>query len=265
MNYSTLYATSILASLMALPASALATDKPTASITLNAENHDFSDQRGSLRTISLEYSRDLGATAIMVAPTFAQQRLGGNMNRAAGGKAALDLQLGAGLTSQTTVGAAENAGIVPYLELGQDFGVKVMVATVANFGARYARYQGEDVTFAHLGLRRYFKGGSVAYRLTRTMPEHGGAFFAHLANLSLSDARGTGRTQLWLGYGASADNRLPSGQSLSGKDWSATLRRVQPLGSRFSLAPLAGYASYALPGRRVSSVSLGIGLSLAMD
>lgn len=145
------------------------------------------------------------------------------------------------------------------------FNEEVCIIEALTLGLRYARYAGDDVVFASAGMRRYFKGGSVAYRLTRTMPQSGGAFMAHLVNLAVNDQRGAGRTQLWLSYGASADNRLPSGQELSGKDWAVALRRVQPLGRGFALAPIAGYASYALAGRRISSVNLGLGLSVAMD
>jgi len=257
--------TILLLSALSLPLATPALAKPAATLTLAAQNHDFSDARGPLRTVRLEYRRDLGRVAIAVAPTWAEQRLDTALRHSAGADGALDLRLSDRVSTHTTLAVAENDGIVPRLELGQDVSLTVMPRTVATVGLRRSRYQNEDVTFLHAGLRRYFRGGSLSYRLTRTTPERGGAFLAHLANLVLNDARGEGRTQVWLGYGASADNRLPGGQSLSGKDWSLSLRRVQPVGGGFALAPLAGYASYDLPGGRVSSLNLGLGLSLAMN
>lgn len=203
-----------LALIWTVPASA----KSSTSVIAEAQIHDYSDQRGSLRTFTLEYRRDIGGSGIMVGPTWAEQRLGSTLRRSAGGKVAFDLQLTRNLTSRTQVSAASNPGIVPLFEVGQELGLQVHKGTVATFGIRYARFQGEDATFSSAGLRRYFKGGSIAYRLTRTAPERGGAFFAHLANLAINDGSGTGRTQLWLAHGASADNRLPSGQTLSGRD-----------------------------------------------
>lgn len=247
----------------------LAETAPAASVTVIAQSRDFSDSRGALNQAALEYRRDLGATDFMVGASWSQQRLATATRSAVGGRAALSHQWSKAISTTTTVAAAQDVGIVPWLELGQEVNAKVGGQVVATLGARLARYQGEDVVFASGGLRRYFKGGSVSYRLTRALPQHGPGFFAHLVNLSLNDRVGAGRTQLWAALGTDPDNRSPDGQRLSGKDWSVALRRVQPLAGKgrgaISLAPFAGYTSYALPGGRVGSFEAGLGLTIGLD
>ena len=238
---------------------------PTQSLTLLGETRDYTDARSPLSTVQLEYRRDLGTTDILVAPSLNRQRIGTAIVEAAGGAVTIDHQWSPALSTTTALGLAENAGIAPWLSAQQDFHVKLAGHAVVSLGARLVRYRSGDAVFLNAGVRRYFRGGSIAYRLTRVEAGARGSLVAHLANLSLDDARGSGRTQLWLGLGSSAEDRRDDGRMLSGKDWAATLRRVQPLAGPLSLTPAIGYSSLALSQGRVGALSLALGLKLALD
>ncbi len=95
------------------------------------------------------------------------------------------------------------------------------------------------------------KGGSIAYRATWVDPEGGSSFVAHLVNLTVNDGHGGGKTQLWLGAGASSLERTTLDGDFTGRDYSATLRRHQPIGGNLDLVQTGGVTSYARPYGRV--------------
>ena len=170
------------------------------------------------------------------------------------------------VSTRTQAFVAEEEPVFAHLDFAQDVTVKVIESTTVTAGARWAEYfAGREVTFFSLGARRYFKGGSVAYRLTRVNPDNRGAYFGHLASLSVNDGHGKGKTQLWLSTGAASATRLQLEGDLAGKDRALILQRTQPLSDKLSLIALAGVSSYANPGNRVSSTTFGLGLSVAID
>ena len=236
------------------------------SVTASVESQDFSDGRGSLRTGTLEYKIDLGDTTVVASPTIGTRRVAGTSATATAVGGAVYHDWSDRVSTRTQAFVAEEEPVFAHLDFAQDVTVKVIESTTVTAGARWAEYfAGREVTFFSLGARRYFKGGSVAYRLTRVNPDNRGAYFGHLASLSVNDGHGKGKTQLWLSTGAASATRLQLEGDLAGKDRALILQRTQPLSDKLSLIALAGVSSYANPGNRVSSTTFGLGLSVAID
>lgn len=236
------------------------------SVQIVAETQDFSDDLGSLRTITLDYKLKTNGLTLVVSPAVGERRAPGTTATSLGGGAALYADLTDGVTSHSQAFFSENEPVFAKVDLVQDFTIRVAQKTNLTAGARWARYFGDrDVTFAFAGIRQYFKGGSASYRLTYTDPEGGSSFLSHLVNVNLNDRRGTGKTQIWLATGATSLTRSQLDQNFSGDDHSAVIRRTQPVADRFSLIGTVGFASYARPGGRVSAPSFGIGILIGLD
>ena len=232
----------------------------TQSVTANLESQAFSDGRGSLRTGTLEYKIDLGDTTVVASPTIGTRRVAGATATATALGGAIYHDWSDRVSTRTQAFVAEQEPIFAHLDFAQDVTVKVAENTTATAGARWAEYfAGREVTFFSLGARRYFKGGSFAYQLTRVDPDNRNAYFGHLVNLSVNDGRGMGKTQLWLSTGAALATRLQLEGDLAGKDRALMLQRNQPLSDKFALIASAGVSSYANPGNRVSSTTFGLG------
>lgn len=238
----------------------------TQSVTASAETQDFSDGRGSLRTGTLEYKIDLGDTTVVASPTIGTRRVAGASATATAMGGAVYHDWSDRFSTRTQAFVAEQEPVFAHLDFAQDVTVKVAENTTITAGARWAEFFADrEVSFVSIGARRYFKGGSIAYRLTRVNPDNRGAYFGHLVNLSVNDARGKGKTQLWLSTGAASATRLQLESNLAGKDRALMLRRTQPLNDRLALVASAGVSSYANPGNRVTSTTFGLGLSVAID
>jgi YaiO family outer membrane protein len=256
---------------IALPMPALAQDAPEPasgtrhSVEISAESQDFSKGYGSLRSVKLEYRVDFADTTVTFSPTIGERRVSGSGVTAVGFAATVYHDWSDTISTRTRAFIAEDRPVFASVDLAQDVSVKLADKTVATVGGRWARYFGnQDVYFVSGGLRQYFKGGSVAYRLTWVKPEGRDAFLAQLATLTLNDGRGSGKTQLWLNYGgASFDRTIDS--SFSGKDYGGLVQRLQPIDKTLSLSLSAGIESYARPAGRVEGTKLGLGLQFSLN
>lgn len=254
---------SLAISLAAIPSAIAQTNQ---SILASVESQDFSDHAGSLRTAMLEYKIDLGDTTVVVSPTVGQRRVAGNTQTAAGGGGAVYHDWSDRVSTRTQAFVAEEAPVFAHLDFAQDVTFKVAESTAVTTGARWAEFFGNrEVTFLSLGARRYFKGGSIAYRLTRVNPDDRAAFFGHMINLSISDGQGRGKTQVWASTGNSSLVRSQLEDSFTGKDRALLVQRTQPLTDKLALVASAGLASYARPGDRMYATTFGIGLMAAID
>lgn len=253
----------VLASVTTSPAIAQAGPEQTISIT--ADTQQFDKGQGSLQTLSLEYKLKANKTTVVATPVLGWRENPALHETAAGGSLAIYHDWTDGVSTRTYAFVAESKSPFAHLDIAQDVTVKAAKSTAVTFGARWARYNGgQDVAFANLGARQYFRGGSIAYRLSWTKPNTRGGFLSHLGSLTLNDSKGDGKTQLWLSYGAAslAASQLPG--AFRGKDYGAAIKRVQPLGGRVGLNISAGVTSYDRPGTRLTGVSAGLGLSFKM-
>jgi YaiO family outer membrane protein len=258
-------AASVLAPL-SLAAAPAAHAQDAHSVQLRAETQDFSDDLGSLRSATLEYKAVLGETTILVSPTVGERRVGGLSETAVGGGATVYHDWSDRVSTRTEAFVAEEEPVFANLDFAQDVTVQVADKTTVTLGGRWARYFGDrEVTFLSLGARRYFKGGSVAYRLSRVDPEGRGPFLSHLVNLSINDGRGAGKTQLWLAAGAASLERSQLEDNFQGEDYSALLQRTQPLTTKVALVASAGLSSYDRPGDRITATNFGLGLLVGLD
>jgi YaiO family outer membrane protein len=158
---------------------------------------------------------------------------------------------------------AEKTPVFAHLDVAQDITVRVADRTTATAGIRWAEYFDErEAAFVSLGIRRYFDGGSIAYRLTGTEVE-GDEFLAHLINVRLDDSEGEGNTQLWLSLGDSSPSQFED--SFSGSDYAIVLQRTQPLWVDVALVAAAGFSSYDSVGGRYTATTFRVGLSTKLD
>jgi YaiO family outer membrane protein len=256
---------------LVLPVAASAQDAPpepsgtTQSIEVSGESQDFSKGYGSLRSVKLEYRIDFADTTVTFSPMAGERRASGNSVTGFGVAGQIYHDFSDTVSTRTRVSIAEDRPVFANLDFAQDVSVRIAGKTVATAGARWARYFGDqEVWFVSGGLRQYFKGGSVAYRLTWVKPEGRDAFLAQLASLTINDGRGRGKTQLWLNYGgASFDRALDS--IFTGKDYGGLVQRIQPIDRNVSLSLSAGLESYARPAGRVEGTKLGLGLQFSLD
>lgn len=238
----------------------------TQSLLASAETQDFSDNGGSLRSATLEYKIDLGDTTVVASPTIGERRVAGTSRKAIGGGAAVYHDWSDHVSTRTQAFVAEQEPVFAHLDIAQDVTYAVAKHTAVTAGARWAQYfAGREVSFLSLGVRRYFKRGSVSYRLTRVNPDDRDAFFGHMLNLAVNDARGKGKTQLWLSTGASSLVRSQLEDNFTGRDRAVLVQRTQPLTERLALVASAGFSSYARPGNSITSSTFGLGLSVALD
>lgn len=243
-----------------------AVGQSTQSVLASVESQDFSDGGGSLRSAMLEYKLDLGDTTILVSPTVGERRVAGTGDNAFGIGGTVYHDWSDRVSTRTQAFVAEDEPVFAHLDFAQDVTLKVAKSTTVTAGARWAEYfAGREASFLSLGARRYFKGGSIAYRLTRVNPDDRDAFLGHMVNLTVNDGRGKGKTQLWLSTGASSLVRSQLEDNFTGRDRAILVQRTQPLTEKLALVASAGFSSYARPGNRITSSTFGLGLSVALD
>ena len=238
----------------------------TSAIQAIAETKDYSDDLGSLRSVRIEYELDNDDLTLVISPALGQRRAPDMEATAVGLGGTLYLKLAEGLTTRTQVFLAEEKPVFVNRDIAQDLSFNLTSKTVATVGGRWATHFGDqELVYLNAGVRQYFKGGSVAYRYRRIDPDNGDAFGSHLANLTINDPRGPGKTQLWLAYGETNPDIFDPALSFSGDDYGVTLRRVQPIGGGLSLIGTGGYASYDRPLGRVSATTFGVGFRLDVN
>lgn len=249
--------------LVTTPAALAQTSK---SVLISAETQDFSDQGGSRRSVSIDYKLDFDDTTVVFSPSVGELRDKGASQTASGFEATVYHKWNGRVSTRTQGFAGEKKPVFARYELSQDFTIKVAASSTVTGGFRWAEYLGgREVTFVSLGARRYFKGGSVAYRLSRVDPSDRAAFFGHLANLTLNDSQGKGKSQLWLGAGDSSLVRSQFNENISGKDWTLLGQRTQPLTDKLAFVVSAGLSSYARPANRVRATTFGLGLLISTN
>jgi YaiO family outer membrane protein len=250
-----------LPAVLSLPVAAHAQESGSDSVYIVAQAQEFSDGLGSLRSVRLEYKAVLDDTTVLVSPIVGERRSPAGRERAIGLGATIYHDWSDKVSTRTAAFVAENEPVFANLDFAQDVTLGIADKTTVTIGGRWARYFGDrEVTFLSAGARRYFRGGSVAYRLSHVNPEGRDTFFAHLVNLTLNDPSGAGKTQLWLSTGEASLDRSQMDDSFDGQNRAALLQRTQPLTEGFSLVASAGLSSYDRPGGDVSAINLGLGL-----
>jgi YaiO family outer membrane protein len=261
----------ILLAALAMPATAHAQDdeasgKHEQSLQIDFERLDLGDDYGTLDKLAIDYKAVMGDTTVVFTSEF------GERQNAAGEYAALRVNgtlyqdFNDSFSGRSSVSVSENEPVFARLELAQDFTYKVAPNTAVTAGVRYANYFGDrDVLFYSLGARQYFKGGSLSYRLSVVDPDNHNAFLSHLANLTVNDPHGRGKTQFWLSAGGTAIERLTLEDQYTGTDYSGSVKRLQPLTKDLDLVISAGLTSYDRPTGRTLGNSVGLGLKLDVD
>ena len=240
--------------------------RPKLTIDAAVITQDYGADRGSLTSAQLDYKLDDGDTTVLLSPIFGARSGGGDTFYSVGIDGTLYHNWSPGISTRTSVFVAENAPVFAHLDIGQDVTFKVAKNTTLTTGARWTHYfGGHNVAFQSIGLRYYFEGGSVSYRVMRVHPDDRDAFYGQLFNLAVNDAQGAGKTQLWLSSGTTSYNRIQPEDSISGDDYAAVLQRFQPISPNLNLVAAAGITSYARPTGRTTGSSFKLGISMPVD
>ncbi len=241
-------------------------DSSVQTVALSVDTQEFSKGRGSFRSATLEYKFELDDTTVLLSPTIGERKAGALRATSLGLGATVYHDWSDKVSTRSHIFVSESDPVFAEIDAAQDISFHIAPKTTMTAGLRWARYAGgRDVSFASLGARYYFHGGSVAYRATRTKASGQGAFLAHMVNLNVNDPHGGGKTQLWLSTGAASLTRAQFDQGFSGDDHAATVQRTQPLSEDFSLIATAGISSYALPVGRYTGANFGLGLAFKLD
>ena len=246
------------------PAAAKApSGKPARTAELVAAVQDLGAARGTLTTTTLDLRAATPAGALAVTPTLGRRSQSGASTTALGLGLGWRRDWSDRIATGTDLFVGEANGPFAELTLAQSLTARVARSTALTAALRWSRYSGgQDVWFVSGEARRYVRRGSLAYRFSWIRPTGRSGYASHLLAFTLNDARGRGRTQLWLSQGqaalAAAD--LPDG--FRGQDRTLQLRRVQRVSRNLALSLSGGLASYDLPGGALQSRNLGLGLSL---
>lgn len=236
------------------------------SVQVVAERRDYSDGFGELNTVVGEVVAIEGDTTIVFEPRWGERETAVGTWDAMGIGANIYHKFSSDVSTRTRLAVAQDEPVFANIDVAQDVTFRVAPSVTGTIGARYARYFGDnDVYFVSGGARYYFKGGSISYRLSYIEPENRDKIFAHMVQLTINDGGDSrGKTQLWLGAGeTSLDDAVFAGQA-SGDDYSAYLRRYQPISDRLDLIASVGIASYDRPGGRITAPTFGVGLRIGM-
>ena len=233
-------------------------------ISINAETQEFSRDFGSLRSVRIEYKDVFDSTTALFTPVVGRRTNATTSETSLGGGLEIYQKWSPDISTRTAIFVSEDKPVFARIDFAQDVTVAFGKQSTGTVGVRWAEYaNGEKTFFISAGGRRYFNGGSFAYRATYTRPNSGDSFVAHLVNLTINDPTGRGKTQLWLGYGETAADRSPFNSNFSGHDYGGTVRRVQPLGDgKIDAVFLLGVTSYGNLSGRVWGKTAGLGLSL---
>lgn len=240
--------------------------QPKLTIDAAVITQDYGTDRGSRTSAQLDYKLEYGDTTVLLSPVFGGRSGGGETVYSAGVGGTVYHNWSPGFSTRTSVFVAENTPVFAHLDIGQDVTFRIAKNTTLTAGARWARYfGGHDLAFQSIGLRYYFEGGSASYTVMRINPDNRDAFFGQLFNLSVNDAQGAGKTQLWLSSGTTPYDRIQPEDNVSGDDYAAVLQRYQPLGQNLNLIVGAGITSYARPTGRTTGSNFKLGISMPVD
>jgi YaiO family outer membrane protein len=243
----------------AIPAHA-ATDEVSGTI----EYTDFTEGFGNREVGTVEYSKDLGETAIILSGSYGRREFSSETFEAGRASATLYHDWSDRFYTRTSVAAATNDPVFATREVIQDLNFKIQPQTVLLAGAKYTRYFGHVDAFSWtLGGTQYFKGGFVSYRYTGYDVENVGNTHGHLASLRVNDAKGAGNTQLWLGTGTSLHEQEFLPVISKGDVHSIALKRVQPINSNFALELGLGHSWYDTGLAEYQGTAVRLGLSFS--
>ena len=251
---------------LAIATSAHAEDKSAQTFSLNTQSQDFNQGFGTLTTASFEYKYKAKTSTFVLTPIVGQRDTAATKETSIGAGLAVYHNWSSIISTRSEVFVAEDKSPFQHLDVAQDVTGKIGTDTAITLGARWARYAGgQDVWFVSGGVRQYFKGGSVAYRLSWTKPDTRNGYLSHLGSLTINDSKGKGKTQLWLSVGSAslATSQLPD--SFRGKDLAGFLQRFQPINERMALLLSLGLSSYDRPVSRVTAKTFGLGLSIELN
>jgi YaiO family outer membrane protein len=230
-------------------------------VRIEFERLDLGGDYGRIDSLEAEYKAVFDDTTVVFTPEIGRRQSAGGSDTSVRVAAEIYHDWSDTVSSRTAFAVSEDEPIYARFEIGQDLTVKVARNTTVTGGVRYANYFGDrDVLFYSLGARQYFKGGSVAYRATLVDPDNHKAFVSHLANISINDGQGRGKTQMWLSAGGVALERQAINGEFTGTDYAGTVKRIQPLTDDLDVVVSAGLTSYDRPTGRELGNSVGIGL-----
>ena len=223
----------------------------------------MSDDQGSLTTLRGTYKSVDDDTTIVLSPAIGWRETGALSDTAVSLAGTLYHEFSDDVSTRTHIAFAEDEPVFANRDIAQDITFRVLENTTATVGARWARYFGsQDVYFLSASARYYFERGSVSYRLSYVEPDGSNSFLAHLVNIALNDADGSGKTQLWLSAGEASIDAAQLQNNFSGEDYGVFLRRLQPLTESVGLIGSVGFSSYDRPADRVTATSVGLGVEV---
>ena len=213
-----------------------------------------------------EYRHAGPETVLLITPVIGIRKIGAVSETATGGSVTAYHDWSPVLSTRTQLFVAEDKSPFAHVDLSQDVNLKLAKRTALLLAGRYARYHGgQNVSFGTLGLRQYIGGVSLAYRATLTKPDGQRAFVAHLASVTVNDAKGAGKIQLWLSSGSASPGALGLHDSFRGQDRAAYVQRVQPISNKLAVTFAAGLSSYDRPSGRMTGHTFALGLKLTLD
>jgi YaiO family outer membrane protein len=230
-------------------------------LLLTSELTDYSQDRGSRRKLAVNVKRKTGNTTLAL--DGATGSLKTDDRRYQGSMANLTVahDWSPAISTRTAVGLATNSPLFPKRSIMQEVSFKpghnIVLATSVK-ASRY--YGGVDVTALSVGPAWYFRGGSIAYRFSRYDVSGLGKSSAHLFNLRLSDPRGAGSTQVWMGAGDTLHDQEIFPTIEPGKFRSVAVRRIQPLVGNVALSVGVGRDWYETPSGKFTATRPTLGI-----
>jgi YaiO family outer membrane protein len=243
---------------MAAPAAHAGVDK----LSVQSDYVDYSDGHGLRRVSGVEATTRLGETTVVLGATAGSRDYGAEKHHGSRFTSLVYHDWNKRLSTRTAITAATNSPVFVRRELQHDFNIKLVRNWVMTLGAKNSEYFGGVRANGWIAGGAWYAGRMITtYRFGQFDMSQGDDSTGHLLSLRLKDRSGDGRSQLWLGKGAS----LETGDTLSdpreNRSRSVAVRRAQPLGNGLSLNLTVGRTLYDNDVSKHHAVSSGIGLA----
>ncbi|EDZ3529582.1 YaiO family outer membrane beta-barrel protein [Salmonella enterica subsp. arizonae] len=152
------------------------------------------------------------------------------------------------LSTRSGLSLGDNSPVFVRREVLNDFNLKLVKGTLLTVGGRHASYfQNTEVNSFSAGGTWYIGPVILAYRYTTYDTVGMGGSYSHLASMRLLDSQGSGYTQLFASTGTGAYTYDWSPTVRSGKLYSISLKRVQPLTANVDLNLVTGKQWFETP------------------
>lgn len=219
------------------------------SLTAGYDYTDYSSEHGTRNIMFTELKNKLEHGAAVFNLSQGQRDFGqGDSWDAMRGRATLWYNWNQWLSTKTGIAIAENTPVFARKDVQQDISLKLIPRTVFTFGYRYANYFGDtDVNSLSGGVTLYTGPFITSWRYTHYDTQDAGTSYSHVVSLRMNDWKGNGNTQLWLSRGTGAYTYDWSPDTLKGNLKSISLKRMQPLNDRLTLAFTLGKQWYDTP------------------